>query len=133
MRRRSSWKADEAPYDLIIRTEEHDGTVWLFLAGELDLATAPLIDRTLHAAQQGGGVVVVDLAQLTFMDVSGLSVFLNASKRAEESGWRLELVNVSAPVRRVFEATQTFLARCGIREIEWIPKWSAVAVNSVAL
>jgi anti-anti-sigma factor len=95
---------------LAVRTEERDGAAWLFLSGEMDLATAPLVEENLAAAQRGRNAVYVDLEDLTFMDVSGLAIFLNGAKRAGDSGGRFGVVNIQAPVRRVFEVTRsTFL------------------------
>jgi len=43
--------------------------------GELDLATAPILERELDAvAVESGVMIVVDLTQLTFMDSSGLNL-----------------------------------------------------------
>jgi anti-sigma B factor antagonist len=92
---------------LSLWTDEYDGAAWLFLSGELDLATAPLIDESLAAAQHARDAVVVDLRDLDFMDVSGLTIFLAAAKRAGESGGRFSIVNSRPSVRRVFEATCT--------------------------
>jgi anti-sigma B factor antagonist len=90
-----------------IRTGEHGGTAWLFLSGELDLATAPLVERSLCAAQRSHDAVVVDLEDLSFMDASGVALFLDAAKRAGDQADRFGIVNSHAPVRRVFEATRT--------------------------
>jgi anti-sigma B factor antagonist len=103
----SPWSSIRAACGLCIRTEERDGTARMFLSGELDMATAPLVEKSLAAAQGDHEAVVVDLEELTFMGATGLHIFLNAAKRASDKGSRFGIVNSHAPVRRVFEVTRT--------------------------
>ena len=55
------------------------------LSGELDMSSAPELDRVLEAAVEHGGAVLVDLSELTFMDSTGIQAFLKA-KNAELEG-----------------------------------------------
>lgn len=111
------WSVGEA-YGLDIRIEERDGTAWMSVSGELDLATAPLVEESLASAQADHEAVVADLEKLTFMDLTGLYIFLDAAKRAQGVGGRFGIVNSQEPVRRVFDATRMSLllgelAACG--------------------
>jgi anti-sigma B factor antagonist len=84
-----------------------DGEVHVALTGELDLATSPALERTLHdLPAAAGGRVVVDLRGLTFMDSTGLRVLMRWDLAGREAG--LEPVFVAGPdaVQRVFEATR---------------------------
>jgi anti-anti-sigma factor len=59
----------------------------LTLQGELDLETAPEVDRQLdriHATQVKR--VLIDLSGVTFMDSTGLSAIVRASRFAESNG-----------------------------------------------
>jgi anti-anti-sigma factor len=49
------------------------------LAGELDMSTAPQVREVLDAAVEHGGTILVDLSELTFMDSTGINVFLRAA------------------------------------------------------
>jgi anti-sigma B factor antagonist len=49
---------------------------------------------------------VIDLAEVNFMDSSGLVPLVNGLKMARASGCRLVLCNVKTPVRLVLELTQ---------------------------
>ena len=49
---------------------------------------------------------VIDLASVDFIDCSGLVALVTGLKAARQSGCRLVLCNVQAPVRIVFELTQ---------------------------
>ena len=49
---------------------------------------------------------VIDLASVNFMDCSGLLALVTGLKTARQSGCRLVLCHLQAPVRIVFELTQ---------------------------
>jgi anti-sigma B factor antagonist len=49
---------------------------------------------------------VIDLAQVDFMDSSGLVPLVQGLKAARQSGCRLVLCNVNSPVRLILELTQ---------------------------
>lgn len=76
----------------------------LRLHGELDAATAPLLESHLGAAA-GEGVtqVILDCAALEFIDSSGISVLVTNHKRLQDTG--KELVVEAAPpgALRLFE------------------------------
>jgi anti-anti-sigma factor len=83
---------------------ERDGTTRrLRLSGELDLATVSALELELVRAQQpDGGLTVVDLAGLTFMDAAGMHMFKRAFLRARANGSRLRLIEGPPAVQRVF-------------------------------
>ena len=72
--------------------------------GELDAASSPQLQATLDALVDDAGIAV-DLAEVTFIDSSGLRVITAARRDALESGRALRIVAVSAAVRRIFEMT----------------------------
>lgn len=78
-------------------------------AGELDLSVAPRLRALLGAAHRPGADVVLDLADVVFLDSSALAVVLSAEQRLRGSGGTLRLVNVADEVRRV-------LRICGLAE-----------------
>jgi len=77
-------------------------SVSVHVAGELDLATAGLLEQTLRRAEGRALLVVLDLRELTFMDSAGLHVIVNASVRARQAGCRLVLVRGPSQVDRLF-------------------------------
>ena len=83
------------------------GSVSVHPSGELDLATAPLLDKTLREAQLDGRVVVLDLRKLDFMDSAGVHVIVDAAERARREGRRLVVLRGPARVDRVFMLTGT--------------------------
>jgi anti-sigma B factor antagonist len=93
---------------LIVSSEQHGHMVRLNVAGELDMATSPILEGWVTAAERIGiSEIVVDLGHVTFIDTSGLHLFLDAAKRGTRSGRRLTIVGALAPVRRIFELTDT--------------------------
>jgi len=74
-----------------------DGIVRLI--GEIDVATAPKLHRRLEHDLR---VRVLDMAQVTFMDSSGLKVLVIAN-RAREASDRITVRSPSGAVRRVID------------------------------
>ena len=71
-------------------TADADGaTAILRLAGELDLATADLLREHVHRLVRGTGQpqsLVIDMAGLEFMDVTGLGALLEARRKGAATG-----------------------------------------------
>jgi anti-sigma B factor antagonist len=83
-----------------------DGGALVCLTGELDIATAPrLREELIWPARSGIRAVTVDLARLTFIDSTGLSVLVMAMKRFRHEGGDLALRSPNPAARRVFEVT----------------------------
>jgi len=83
----------------------------IFLRGELDLATTPLLHKDVDNLVAGNGqhrsLVLIDLAELSFCDSSGLRALLQINDRCHRVGTNLRLTNVPANIHRVFELTGT--------------------------
>jgi len=73
------------------------------LYGQLDLANADRVRDALTRA--GGSSVVVDLANLQFLDSSGIAALLAARRRITQAGHGFELRGARGIVRRVLEVT----------------------------
>jgi len=75
--------------------------------GSLDLQNGKVLEKQIAGlVPQSHDLWVFDLAQVDFMDSSGLVALVTGLKAARKSGCRLVLCNVQAPVRLVFELTQ---------------------------
>lgn len=81
----------------------------LAIFGEVDAATAPLLDAALAEAAEalegdGGQTdLVVDCRGLRFIDSSGLNVFVANAHELGSRGGRLVLESPPASARRLFE------------------------------
>jgi anti-sigma B factor antagonist len=74
------------------------------LVGELDVDTVTRLDRALAGHDPDGGRMVLDLADLYFVDSSGLSALLKLHRRLAEQGACLALRDVRPNVRRTILA-----------------------------
>lgn len=75
--------------------------------GELDLATAPLLDREIEALRaQRFDAIVVDLRELTFMDSTGLRLLVRLDAEAEANGGSFSIIDAEGPIRRLLTLTQ---------------------------
>jgi anti-sigma B factor antagonist len=99
-------RADTLPTDFAC-TATHGGldAAWVYVAGELDIATAPELERTLHESRQLAHLTVLDLRDLAFMDSAGVHTIVNASLRARQDGRRLVLVRGRPDIYRMFTLT----------------------------
>jgi anti-sigma B factor antagonist len=74
------------------------------LSGEVDLAAARGLMRDLQRAIECNVAnVVVDCADVTFIDSTGMYVLLQARRALEREGRRMHIVNVRDKQRRAFE------------------------------
>ena len=73
--------------------------------GEIDLATAPELIAALAEAQASGEQVVVDMADVTFIDSCGLHALAQATTSSNGSG-PLVLTNVAGHVVRLMKIVE---------------------------
>ncbi len=88
----------------IERSRATDGGSTLVLTGEVDIATAELLDDELQSEVLAtDGDVRVDSSGLDFIDSSALHALVRAHRKLEPDGRRLVLHDPSNFVRRVIE------------------------------
>ena len=80
---------------------EHGGHVVVALHGELDLLYAPTVATALEALATRQPRIIVDLARLDFIDVSGIAALAHGRRLARSAGGDLLLAAPRRPVRRV--------------------------------
>jgi anti-sigma B factor antagonist len=94
----------QIPEPFTVRTERRGAAAVVVPTGELDLATAPMLDAALTKAfESDHGRVVLDLRELAFIDSSGLRTLLTARRRADEAGSAFSLVAGHAALERTLE------------------------------
>ena len=93
---------------LTTRIDARNGVTSIALTGELDMATASILNDQLTAVEQSDSrTIVLDLRDLRFIDSSGLHALVRAYRRSETDGHRLLLVGANASARRLCEMTGT--------------------------
>jgi anti-anti-sigma factor len=71
-------------------------------AGELDLASAPLLEAELSGVDEHATVVILDLSRLAFMDSTGLRLIVRAEQRLGETQRTLKLIRGPSQIQRLF-------------------------------
>jgi anti-anti-sigma factor len=77
------------------------GCVVIALRGELDVCTAAVVVRALTALAAAGARIVVDLAELAFMDCYSLSELMAVRAQARRAGGDLVLAGPQPAVLRL--------------------------------
>lgn len=94
------------PGELYVVVTGAGGRYEVYVHGELDLSTAPQLREALMGlASEQGAVVTVDLAGVTFVDSTGLTVLIGGLKRLRQCGGDLNLRSPAPGTRRVLEIT----------------------------
>jgi anti-anti-sigma factor len=94
------------PPELTIRASQQGDTTTLVLAGEIDLLTSTQLNRELDIAlDRKPAALRLELADVVFMDTSGVAVLLKARRRALEVGCHFGVASMSPPLARLFEIT----------------------------
>ncbi|MHB8659084.1 MAG: STAS domain-containing protein [Solirubrobacteraceae bacterium] len=81
---------------------EDDDQIRLVLAGELDLAHTGKLEA-LASEVPPGGALTVEVAELEFIDSSGLRVLMNLDLRSRREGWTFAIANPRAQVLRLLK------------------------------
>jgi anti-sigma B factor antagonist len=101
-RRRHVLSAMEDALD--VRVEEQDGEPLLHLQGDLDLVTAPLLQRRIDELLGAGhNRLLVDADSLGFCDSTGLRVLMSARRRLAERSGELQLLRTSGVLQRLLD------------------------------
>lgn len=101
--------SDDTPRAALLNLDVREGSdATIALSGELDPATAPQLDKEIERLMSAESKVerlVLDLAGLTFLDSSGLRVFVTAREAVTSQGGELALRSPSPNTLRLLEVT----------------------------
>ncbi|WP_157892125.1 MULTISPECIES: STAS domain-containing protein [Frankia] len=96
------WVADR----LAVTVHHGSAETGVEVRGEIDLASVGALRSALFAAVRGGSpTVVVDLAEVDFLDALGLGALVAARTRARASGQRLVVIGARPLTYRLFALT----------------------------
>ena len=96
------------PVPFEVSASELNGIQLISVRGELDLSTAPDLERPLEEAlERGEGAILVDLSECEFIDSTGIALIVRAQQRLESDGTGRPLVvcSYNDQVRRVLDIT----------------------------
>ena len=80
------------------------------VAGELDMATAPLLEETVADVT---GSIRLDLGALTFIDSAGIAAFIRLYRRCESDGCTLRIERCCPQVERTLRIAGVYDALTG--------------------
>ena len=87
-----------------IDTQDLGNGTLVRLKGEVDLSNSPLVRESLIELTQGKvAAIVVDLAEVSYMDSSGIATLVEGLQEANSYGGKFRLASLSPKVRQVFE------------------------------
>lgn len=96
------------PVPFEVSSEQVEGSIRVFtVRGELDMSTAPELERGLEQAlADPGASILVDLSECEFIDSTGIALIVRAWQRLSEEGERrLVLASSNHQVRRLLKIT----------------------------
>ena len=90
-----------------VKNRLHKNTLYISLDGELDEHTAEYtrvnMDQVLERTQ--AAQIVIDLANLRFMDSTGIGVLIGRYKKMKGAGVPIYIANPSTQAERIFKMT----------------------------
>ena len=89
---------------VVQRVRNEDDTTVLELLGDVDMQSSPgLRTQLLKLVEGRATTIIVNLAEVEFMDSSGLATLVEALQATRQRGGKLKLVNLCPRVRSIFE------------------------------
>ncbi|HEY2195426.1 MAG TPA: STAS domain-containing protein [Actinomycetospora sp.] len=88
----------------VVRRQEEPDRMELVLHGELDITTFPIAQREISSVQdQRPAILVLDMAELAYLDSSGIRLVLLAQQHADDSGRKVAVRLGDGQARRLFD------------------------------
>jgi anti-anti-sigma factor len=92
--------------DLTLQTTQVGQRTVLAAVGEIDLVTAQRLEKAADdALDQGAHDLWIDLAEVEFIDSTGIHALLQVRSRVEALNRRLAVICPVSPIRRAFVLT----------------------------
>lgn len=89
-----------------IEKQPDDKEIFVSVTGEIDAYTAPMLREELLPLTEGKNkVITVNLKDVSYMDSTGLGVFVGLFKQLNNNGGELKLVELSDRLKRLFKIT----------------------------
>ena len=91
------------PPPFSVAVDRRDHALVVAPSGELDIATVGEVRAAFASATADVRTFVLDLAAVSFIDTSGISLVIEQQQRAEAAGHRFRIVRGTDEVQRLFE------------------------------
>ncbi|MET7757987.1 STAS domain-containing protein [Streptomyces sp. NPDC005389] len=93
--------------NLTVATQHHADSTVITVAGEIDLATCPLLGEATIVPLTGK-TLHLDMSEVSFMDSAGLNLMLKLRRRLLAEGSRLSVTGLQDQPASVLHLTQTY-------------------------
>ncbi|KAB7704812.1 anti-sigma factor antagonist [Bacillus aerolatus] len=92
--------------NITIDVKEMEQYTKVKIVGEIDAYTAPKLRETIFPyAEKKNTKIVIDLSEVSYMDSTGLGVFVGLFKSLNANEGTLQLTGLSERLRRLFDIT----------------------------
>ncbi|WP_100403723.1 STAS domain-containing protein [Bacillus sp. FJAT-42315] len=91
--------------NITINVEEMDQYTKVYIGGELDVYTAPKLQETIFPHVKANQTLIIDLTEVTYLDSTGLGIFVGLFKSLNAKNGTLQLVGLSGRLKRLFDIT----------------------------
>ncbi|OES45427.1 anti-sigma factor antagonist [Domibacillus iocasae] len=92
--------------NISIDVQEQEKQTTIKLAGEIDAYTAPKLRETAFPyTEKEEADIVIDLSGVTYMDSTGLGVFVGLFKSLNANNGTMKLIGLSDRLKRLFDIT----------------------------
>lgn len=89
-----------------IDKHQNNNEILIQVSGEIDAYTAPkLREELMPLAEEDHQVMIVNLKDVTYLDSTGLGVFVGLFKQLQKNNGELKLIQLSDRLMRLFEIT----------------------------
>jgi anti-sigma B factor antagonist len=85
------------------------GRLHIALDGELDLATAPVLEQALARAVEARADITVDLSGCSFIDARGIRVLANSARSLDAEERKLRVIGLAGQPEQIFTLTLSYL------------------------
>lgn len=94
------------PSQFEIHSQLEADSARIAVVGELDIATGPQLEQAARALlDREARELTIDLSRLTFIDSSGLRLFIALNDDAATAGWTLRLIRPADQALTIFRIT----------------------------
>ncbi|MDQ1143601.1 anti-sigma B factor antagonist [Bacillus sp. SORGH_AS 510] len=92
--------------NLLIDTHHNNEEIIVSISGEIDAFTAPkLREEIMPLAEKENQTIIISLKDVSYLDSTGLGVFVGLFKQLKKNDGEMKLVDLSDRLKRLFEIT----------------------------
>ncbi|HEY2421670.1 MAG TPA: anti-sigma factor antagonist [Neobacillus sp.] len=92
--------------NITIDKQDNQEKIFVLVGGEIDAFTAPKLREELVSIAEGQNIsLIINLKDVSYIDSTGLGVFIGIYKLLKQNDGELKLINLSARLERLFEIT----------------------------